>query len=148
MGPTWNVYVGLCLLAALPVFAFLMGWWEKKNSLATAYGCLFLPFLMLLYLRNTIVRLEEQRIVQGFIGTSIPYEDVEGIHREIRSRKSPAPTLVIAKRDSRKRIVIYIHYVDDAKLRQFIRLLKQKAPHISADDLTLAPFATALERQR
>jgi hypothetical protein len=149
IGPTWNLYVAFCSIAALPALTAFMHSWEGKLPFLDAYRYLSFPLLALLYLRSRVVRLDREGASQGFpiLGTAIRYEDVESFHREIRSGKGTStPILVITKRDSRRRIVIYIRSVDDNTLRQFVLLLKQKAPQLFVDDLILTPFATALER--
>jgi len=149
IGPTWNLYVAFCAIAALPAFTVFTQSWGKKITFVSTYQYLLFPLLALLYLRSRVVRLDGERIIQGFpvLGTSIQYEDIEGIHREIRSgRGASTPILVISKRASRRRIVIYIRSVDDTALRQFVRLLKEKAPQLFVDGLILTAFATPLER--
>lgn len=149
IGPTWNLYVAFCSLAASPMLIIFLQARQKGLPFDSIYRGLVFPLLMLLYLRSRIVRLDREGVTQGFpiLGTSIRYEDIESIHREIRSGKGAStPIVVISKRDSKRRIVVVIRMVDDATLRRFIRLLKEKAPQLFVDDLILAPSLTALER--
>jgi hypothetical protein len=149
IGPTWNLYVAFCAIAALPEFTVLTQSWGKKITFVSTYQYLLFPLLALLYLRSRVVRLDGERIIQGFpiLGTSMQYEDIESIHSKICSGKGAStPVLVICKRDSGRRIVIYIRSVDDTALRQFVRLLKEKAPQLFVDGLILTAFATPLER--
>jgi hypothetical protein len=140
IGPTWNLYLAFCSLAALPALLTFFQAWQKQMPFDSSYRELLFPLLMLLYLRGRIVRLDGEKLIQGFpiLGASMQYESIEGIHTEIRSGKGASTqVLVISKRDSRRRITIYIRSVDPTKLRQFVRLLKKKAPQIFIDDLVL-----------
>jgi len=149
MGPTWNLYVAFCSLTALPMLIIFLQARQKGLPFDSIYRGLVFPVLMLLYLRSRIVRLDGEGVTQGFpiLGSSIRYEDIESIRREIRSgKRASTPTVVISKRNSKRRIVVVIRMVDDTALRRFIHPLKEKAPQLFVDDLILTPFPTALER--
>jgi hypothetical protein len=107
-------------------------------------GFLYYPlggaFLMLLYMKNKRIRLDESGIAQGYsvFSTSIRYERIAGIRKEARYWRGLATeVLVIVEQDSAKRIEIAIPSLDRTELLQFVRTLGQQAPQIRLDDLFL-----------
>jgi hypothetical protein len=98
---------------------------------------------MVLYLNSKKIRLDEVGISQGFsvFRIFIPYESVAGSHREVRSGKGASTTvLVITKKDSAKRIVIYLRSIDQIKLAHIMVILASKAPQAHIKDALYIQF--------
>jgi hypothetical protein len=136
IGPTWNVYVALSAVAALPAALVVVNSWEKRAPIGNAYLAMLLPLGVLLYLRSRTVHLDLEGARQGFaiFGTFIEYGRIARVATETRSGKgATTEVLVVYERDSRKKIVIVTRSVDPAKLLQFVRILRERAPRLRDD---------------
>jgi hypothetical protein len=141
-GPNTSVMVFWTLgLPALLWFAsVLLG---KRIPIQLLELWLGMDVFMVLYLKSMKIRLDEVGISQGFsvFRTFIPYETVSGSHREVRSGKGASTTvLVITKKDSAKRIVIYLRSIDQIKLAHMMAILARKAPQAHIQDALYIQF--------
>lgn len=117
---------------------WLVGLYTRKMPIVFLYCPLGGAFLILLYMKNKRIRLDESGITQGYsvFGTSMRYERIAGIRKETRYGKgATTEVLVIPEQGSAKRIEIAIPSLDRTELLQFVRTLGRQAPQIRVDDL-------------
>ncbi len=90
-----------------------------------------MALLLLVYLKNKTLRLDETGISQGFsvFRTFMTYETIAEIRKEVRSFKGASTVvLVVSEKNSPRRIVIGIASFERTELSQLLGVLAQKAP--------------------
>jgi hypothetical protein len=138
LGPGPNAYVMVSMAVGLPALIWFGGiLLGKKMPIPVLEYCVAGAVFMVLYIKNMNLCLDEAGISQGFsvFRTFMPYETVSGVHREVRHGKGgPTNILVVTKKDSAKRIVIYLRSFDQIKLAQMMAILARKAPQAHIED--------------
>jgi hypothetical protein len=135
--PTWRACViAPGLIASLSLF-WIVG---SLRDMETSIGELVLPlgmgFLVLLYIKNQTIRLDETEITQGFspFRTRISYGMIASVGREMRSFKGASTEmLVISERESARRVRFPVINFDYGELIQVIRLIATRAPQARLD---------------
>jgi hypothetical protein len=144
LGPIWDFYVMVGIFFASPAIFWLanisLG---KKMSIQFIGPCLAGALLLALYFKNKTLHLDAVGISQGYsmFRTFIPYETVAGVHREVRSgRRASTTVLVVTKKNSEERIVIYVRSFDQIKLAHLMATLAHKAPQAHIEDALYIQF--------
>jgi hypothetical protein len=88
--------------------------------------------LLLAFIKNRRIRLDEVGITQGFsvFRTFMRYEGISTVRKEVRSFKGASTVLlVLYEKNSARRIVIPIASFDRIELGQVLAALAQAVPH-------------------
>jgi hypothetical protein len=92
--------------------------------------------VMLLYVKNMTVRLDDRGISRGLFvfHTFIPYERIVGVSREIRQhRGGPTTYYLISERNTATQIVLPFYSYDQTELARMMTVLARMAPQIQID---------------
>jgi hypothetical protein len=139
IGPVSRAYVILSCAIGSPALLWLVGFsLGRKMPIQLLYIPSGMALLLLVYLKNKTLRLDETGVSQGFsvFRTFMRYEGIAEIRKEVRSFKGASTVvLVVSEKNSPRRIVIPIASFERTELSQLLGVLAQKAPqtHLKAD---------------
>jgi hypothetical protein len=138
LGPIQRTYVVLASVIGFPALLWFIGiLLGKKMPVGLLGVCVAGATVMVIYVKNMTIRLDEVGISQGFsiFRRFMRYESISGVHREVRSGKGASTTvLVVSGQDAAGRIIIPLPSFDQIKLTQTMALLARKAPQAHIED--------------